>query len=62
MSDASTEDYTSAYSDAPFELAQDTIYPSLHAPPAPGFDIKMAVKKEQDRFHQFNLRLALNLS
>jgi len=45
MSDASTEDYTSAYSDAPFELAQDTIYPSLHAPPAPGFDIKMAVKK-----------------
>merc|ERR1711963_391399 len=45
MSDASTEDYTSAYLDAPFELAQDTIYPSLHAPPAPGFDIKMAVKK-----------------
>ena len=45
MSDASTEDYTSAYSDAPFELAQDTVYPSLHAPPAPGFDIKMAVKK-----------------
>merc|ERR1711899_409446 len=45
MSDASTEDYTSCYSDAPFELAQDTIYPSLHAPPAPGFDIKMAVKK-----------------
>ena len=45
MSTASEEDYTSAYSDAPFELAQDTIYPSLHAPPAPGFDIKMAVKK-----------------
>merc|ERR1712038_762339 len=45
MSDASTEDYTSAYSDAPFELAQDTVYPSLHAPPAPGFDIKMAIKK-----------------
>jgi len=45
MSDASTEDYTSAYSDAPFELAQDSVYPSLHAPPAPGFDIKMAVKK-----------------
>jgi len=45
MSDASTEDYTSAYSDAPFELAQDTVYPSLHAPPLPGFDIKMAVKK-----------------
>ena len=45
MSEASTEDYTSAYSDAPFELAQDSVYPSLHAPPAPGFDIKMAVKK-----------------
>jgi len=45
MSDASTEDYTSAYSDAPFELAQDSVYPSLHAPPAPGFDIKMAIKK-----------------
>lgn len=45
MSDASTEDYTSCYSDAPFELAQDSVYPSLHAPPAPGFDIKMAVKQ-----------------
>merc|ERR1719150_1355119 len=50
MSDASTEDYMSAYSDAPFELAQDTIYPSLHAPPAPGFDIKMAVKKGSRSF------------
>merc|ERR1712110_500434 len=49
MSDASTEDYTSCYSDAPFELAQDTIYPSVHAPPLPGFDIKMAVKNKGGR-------------
>merc|ERR1719410_534374 len=44
MSTASEDDYTSAYSDAPFELAEGTVYPQLHAPPAPGFDIKMAVK------------------
>ena len=49
MSDASTEDYTSCYSDAPFELAQDTIYPSVHAPPLPGFDIKMAVRNKGGR-------------
>merc|ERR1719458_1587116 len=49
MSTASEEDYTSAYSDAPFELAQDTIYPSLHAPPLPGFDIKMAVRNKGGR-------------
>merc|ERR1711997_561189 len=42
-------DYTSCYSDAPFELAQDTIYPSVHAPPLPGFDIKMAVKNKGGR-------------
>jgi len=44
MSTASEDDYTSAYSDAPFELAEGTVYPQLHAPPAPGFDIKMGVK------------------
>merc|ERR1712045_1070672 len=49
MSDASTEDYTSCYSDAPFELAQDTIYPSVHAPTLPGFDIKMAVRNKGGR-------------
>lgn len=49
MSTASEDDYTSAYSDAPFELAEGTVYPQLHAPPAPGFDIKMAVKNGAGR-------------
>ena len=49
ISTASEEDYTSAYSDAPFELAEGTVYPELHAPPAPGFDIKMAVKNKGGR-------------
>ena len=49
MSTASEDDYTSAYSDAPFELAEGTVYPELHAPPAPGFDIKMAVKNGAGR-------------
>ena len=44
MSSEHTCDLKSAYSDAPFELAEGTVYPQLHAPPAPGFDIKMAVK------------------
>ena len=49
MSTASEDDYTSAYSDAPFELAEGTVYPELHAPPVPGFDIKMAVKNKGGR-------------
>merc|ERR1711884_353807 len=44
MSTASEDDYTSPTPTPPFELAEGTVYPQLHAPPAPGFDIKMAVK------------------
>jgi hypothetical protein len=39
-STASEDDYTSAYSDAPFELMEGTVYPELHAAPRPGFDIR----------------------
>ena len=39
-STASEEDYTSAYSDAPFELMEGVVYPELHAAPRPGFDIR----------------------
>lgn len=44
------DDVTSAYSDAPFELMEGTIYPELHAPPRPGFDIRTKVKREERSF------------
>ena len=40
VSTASEDDYTSAYSDAPFELMEGVVYPELHAAPRPGFDIR----------------------
>merc|ERR1711963_392271 len=46
-STASEDDITSAYSDAPFELPEGTVFAQLHAPPVPGFDVKTKVKKGQ---------------
>ena len=40
-STASEEDYTSAYSDTPFELMEGVVYPELHVAPRPGFDIRL---------------------
>lgn len=49
-STASEDDYTSAYSDAPFELMEGTVYPELHVPPRPGFDVRTKVKREERAF------------
>ena len=40
-SSASEEDYTSTYSDTPFELMEGVVYPELHVAPRPGFDIRL---------------------
>merc|ERR1712038_259315 len=46
ISTASEDDLTSAYSDASFALPQGTVFAQLHAPPAPGFDVKTKVKRD----------------
>merc|ERR1719273_2730964 len=46
ISTASEDDITSAYSDASFALPQGTVFAQLHAPPAPGFDVKTKVKRD----------------
>merc|ERR1712241_591036 len=45
ISTASEDDLTSAYSDASFRIPEGAVFAQLHAPPAPGFDIKTKVKK-----------------
>merc|ERR1739844_545741 len=47
ISTASEDDITSAYSDTPFQLPEGAVFAQLHAPPAPGFDVKTKVKKGQ---------------
>ena len=46
VSTESEPDITSCYSDASFALPQGTVFAQLHAPPAPGFDVKTKVKRE----------------
>merc|ERR1719418_409470 len=46
ISTASEDDLTSCYSDAQFQLPQGTVFAQLHAPPAPGFDVKTKVKRD----------------
>ena len=45
ISTASEDDLTSAYSDASFRIPEGAVFAQLHAPPAPGFDVKTKVKK-----------------
>merc|ERR1739844_543345 len=45
ISTASEDDLTSTYSDTPFQLPEGAVFAQLHAPPAPGFDVKTKVKK-----------------
>merc|ERR1711971_552393 len=45
ISTASEDDLTSCYSDAQFQLPEGAVFAQLHAPPAPGFDVKTKVKK-----------------
>merc|ERR1719461_2757740 len=45
ISTASEDDPTSAYSDASFRIPEGAVFAQLHAPPAPGFDVKTKVKK-----------------
>jgi len=42
---ATVEEFQSAYSDLGGELDENIVYPDLHDPPAPAFDIKMRMKK-----------------
>merc|ERR1711971_1146610 len=46
ISTASEDDLTSCYSDAQFELPEGAVFAQLHAPPAPGFDVKTKVKRD----------------
>merc|ERR1719273_2898293 len=46
VSTESEPDITSCYSDASFALPQGTVFAQLHAPPAPGFDVKTKVKRD----------------
>ena len=43
---ATVEEFQSAYSDLGGELDENIVYPDLHEPPIPGFDIKMRMKKQ----------------
>jgi len=43
---ATVEEFQSAYSDLGGELDENIVYPDLHEPPMPGFDIKMRMKKQ----------------
>jgi len=42
---ATVEEFQSAYSDLPGEIDENIVYPDLHEPPLPAFDIKMRMKK-----------------
>ena len=42
---ATVEEFQSAYSDLGGELDENIVYPDLHEPPMPAFDIKMRLKK-----------------
>ena len=42
----SVEDFQSAYSDLGGEVEENVVYPDLHEPPPPAFDIKMRMKKK----------------
>jgi len=42
---ATVEEFQSAYSDLPGEIDENIVYPDLHEPPMPAFDIKMRMKK-----------------
>lgn len=42
----SMEEYQSAYSDLGGEVEENVVYPDLHEPPLPAFDIKMRMKKK----------------
>merc|ERR1712038_904149 len=46
VSTESEPDIPSCYSDASFALPQGTVFAQLHAPPAPGFDVKTKVKRD----------------
>merc|ERR1711962_1750997 len=42
----SVEEFQSAYSDLGGEVEENVVYPDLHEPPLPAFDIKMRMKKK----------------
>jgi len=42
---ATVEEFQSAYSDLAGEIDESIVYPDLHEPPLPAFDIKMRMKK-----------------
>lgn len=42
---ATVEDFQSAYSDLGGEIDENIVYPDLHEPPIPAFDIKMRMKR-----------------
>merc|ERR1711962_395103 len=42
----SVEEFQSAYSDLGGEVEENIVYPDLHEPPLPAFDIKMRMKKK----------------
>ena len=42
----SVEEFQSAYSDLGGEVEENVVYPDLHEPPPPAFDIKMRMKKK----------------
>jgi len=44
------DDATSAYSDTPFALRQGTVYPEVHVPPKPSFDIHTKVIRGERGF------------
>merc|ERR1712117_885583 len=43
---ATVEEFQSAYSDLGGEVEENVVYPDLHEPPPPAFDIKMRMKKK----------------
>ena len=51
ISTASEDDLTSCYSDAQFQLPEGAVFAQLHAPPAPGFDVKTKVSQFFSFFH-----------
>ena len=53
ISTASEDDLTSCYSDAQFQLPEGAVFAQLHAPPAPGFDVK--TKVSYSIFNFFNI-------
>ena len=53
ISTASEDDLTSCYSDAQFQLPEGAVFAQLHAPPAPGFDVKTKVSQFFSPFFQF---------